>query len=271
MLLAQLYCLIHGIRFRLYSKGASFSSGLGWTEYFEPFCRESSSRFHQRYNVRCIGKSRVWDGYRMVRSLFALPMLTQDLWSKLRVPNDGPFDIEELGWSGLTLREALKRLLYMDWQYTEATKNSVDSLIFALPLSQPYIGFHIRGGDKSIEYPLVEARRYIEKAESITNIRRGFVLTDDYAIFHHLCTSYPHWFFFTLCQPSERGYFHKDLLKQSGDFIHEKHLKLFASVDVLAQSENFIGTFSSNPGMYMGLRMASEQCYGVDFNEWKVW
>ena len=74
-----------------------------------------------------------------------------------------------------------------------------------------------------------------------------------------------------MCAPEERGYFHQKFKKQSKEIIRAQHLRLFASMDILASSELFVGTFSSNPGMYLGMRMERDKTYSVDVPEWVIW
>ena len=63
----------------------------------------------------------------------------------------------------------------------------------------------------------------------------------------------------------------KKYLKQSKSIIRKQHIKLFASIDILASSDLFIGTFSSNPGMYLGMRMDVGKTYSVDVPNWMIW
>ena len=50
MVNAMLFCLAHHIQFQLYSDDANFGTGVGWREYFLPFCEEVHESFHQKYN-----------------------------------------------------------------------------------------------------------------------------------------------------------------------------------------------------------------------------
>ena len=50
MINAMLYCLARRIRFQLYSDDANYGTGVGWTEYFLPFCEEVHEPFHRLYN-----------------------------------------------------------------------------------------------------------------------------------------------------------------------------------------------------------------------------
>ncbi len=270
MLLAQLYCLDQGIRFRLYARGAQFSPE-GWTGFFEPFCTESSCTFHRHYNVRDIGRSRVWALYSRIRPLLGWPLLTQDVWIQLREPERLRYSLPFPGWEDISLRDALRELFRMIWRYNTATSEAVHALIQSLSMPEHYLGMHIRAGDKNTEHPLMEASVYIEKAEKVSSLRHAFVLTDDYDVFSHLSQHYPDWTFYTLCQPSEKGYFHRSLGAQGAEKVRDSHLRLLASSDILERSEHFIGTFSSNPGMNMGIRMQPGQCHGVDFENWRIW
>jgi hypothetical protein len=48
-------------------------------------------------------------------------------------------------------------------------------------------------------------------------------------------------------------------------------LKLLASIEIISNSKLFIGTFSSNIGMYMGMRMPSDKIISIDLPEWQIW
>ena len=50
MVNAMLFCFAHRIQFQLYSDDANFGTGVGWREYFLPFCEEVHESFHQKYN-----------------------------------------------------------------------------------------------------------------------------------------------------------------------------------------------------------------------------
>lgn len=52
MVSAILYCLKYGYRFKMYSKTGNFAYEKGWTDFFEPFCDETTFYLHHRYNAR---------------------------------------------------------------------------------------------------------------------------------------------------------------------------------------------------------------------------
>lgn len=67
----------------------------------------------------------------------------------------------------------------------------------------------------------------------------------------------------------ERGYYHQDFINKSAEEKSRELIKLFASIEMLRNSEMFIGTFSSNPGMFLG--MCKKEAYGVDYDHWLLW
>jgi hypothetical protein len=86
-----------------------------------------------------------------------------------------------------------------------------------------------------------------------------------------LKVSYPAWHFYTLCQINERGYYNSEFQEMNVQEKRKSHIRLFSSMVVLEKACDFIGTFSSNPGMFLGMRMLPENCHGIDFDEWRIW
>jgi len=277
MILAMVYCLENKLKFTLYSKDANFRIKDGWSDYFQLFCDEKKNPLHSIFNVRAERRFKS----QILNSIFFLlaksfsqtipnQLLTFELWNKVRtLPANKIYSFKEINLNG-NLREICYELVKMTWNYNSPTDIQIKELIQSLSLPEEYVGFHIRGGDKFIEAPLLEVNLYMEKASSLTTIKKAFVLTDDYTVIELLKQNYPDWEFFTLCKENERGYFHQNLKKESIDSKKEKFIKLFASMDILANSQIFIGTFSSNPGIYLGMRMEKEKIYSLDIPEWKI-
>jgi hypothetical protein len=198
-------------------------------------------------------------------------LLTQDVFVKAH--SQDPYEeieISSLGFIG-NFRSLCKILTDLTWRFNEKTQMGIDTMIKELNLPTEYIGFHIRGGDKFVEYQQMPVSLYIKRAETLSDIRSAFVLTDDYRIFYELMTSYPAWHFYTLCQPHEKGYYNSEF--QEMNIIEKKnsHIRLFSSMVVLEHAFHFFGTFSSNPGMFLGMRMLPGNCHGIDFDEWRIW
>ena len=300
MILAMLYCLDNRICFSLYSKNANFKTKDGWIDYFLPFCEEDFNENHIRFNyrmpfVRNTKSNSAFYNYcfnnfvnpfknsldpfrdRMKRLMYfrnttSFDFFTYNLWDKFRNYNlmTKDFDIPELGIVG-DLQTACSQLIDLTWKYNSLTKQKVDESIQSLNLPPEYIGFHIRKGDKELEFNSVEIEKYIIEAESATGIRKGFILTDDYRVITKLRSLFSNWQFFTLCGEEETGYLHREFLRKSLEFRSDSLIRLFSSMDILYKSKLFIGTFSSNPGMYLGMRRPKESCLGIDFPTWRIW
>ena len=147
----------------------------------------------------------------------------------------------------------------------------IDQLIASAGLTESYIGFHIRGGDKFNEDELYPVEQYFDQAVSRSACRNAFILTDDYRIIQGIQQKYPDWTIGTLCTDEEHGYYHQEFLKKDKDYIKRMTIRLFASIEILKRSEMVIGTFSSNPGMFLGMAMEEGKCFDVAGRDWQIW
>lgn len=295
----MLYCLENKICFSFYSKTANFGIKDGWNDYFLPFCEEDTNENHRRFNYRMpyvrntkTGNKtydywfnnyinpfkNLFDPFRermrkllYFRNSTPFDYFTYSLWDEFRSDKmmSKRFIIPELGIEG-DLQEACSLLINYTWKYNSMTSEKVGTLIRSVNLPKEYIGMHIRRGDKKIEYNLFNIEDYINKAESISSIRQAFILTDDYRVITQLKSRFINWQFFTLCGQDETGYVNKEFKLKDVEFRYQNLIKLFASMDILYKSNLFVGTFSSNPGMYLGMRRPKESSVGIDL-PWTIW
>ena len=287
MILAMLFCLVNRIKFILYSNDANFKHEKGWDDYFLPFCKSTTSPIHRYLNMRKHVnfsdiknfKSLKWfiKTYfffviaKLSKPFVSFDYYTQDVWGKIRtLDENAKYDIPDLGING-NLQEACSILVKLTWNFNVHTKNSVNALIASIQIPECYLGLHIRRGDKSTEADLLDTYKYVNKAKSLSNLRDVFVLTDDYQIIEDMQMEYKEFVFYTLCGKNEQGYFHENFIKQPKTIIRKSHEKLFASIEILNMAQLFIGTFSSNPGMFLGMRMPKSKVTGIDFDNWHIW
>lgn len=275
MLLAMLYCLDKKIRFELFSADANFRIEKGWEDFFLPFCPIVRDDFHSRYNYRWLKiyhphkKINVW----VRKKIKGLDLLTHDVWRLFKNENFAKkhFFIPELGIDGSIL-EALRVLHSIVWNYNPITEKKVIKIKNSIAIEKPYLAVHLRGGDKYTEHTVYSpedyAKRIQENANTNVNTKRAFILTDDYRLFLELESFLSDWKLSTTCKKDERGYDHQKFIQQSIDEKAEEHIKLFASMDILAEGEVFIGTYSSNPGMNIPMRM--EKHIGLDYANWQI-
>ncbi|GAA4352866.1 hypothetical protein GCM10023185_12940 [Hymenobacter saemangeumensis] len=284
MVLAMLYCLQQRIRFVLYSDRTHFALRDGWNDFFEAFPAATTFRLHRDYNLRpyIIGQSTEPRLQKLVKyrgivaaykALARVDYLTQDLWAFHRDPAfaQARFDLPELGWQDTPLLAAAQDLIRAFWRYNAQSAALVAEFRESVALPAAYVALHVRAGDKFTEAQLYDFREYMGPAAELAPGRQAFVLTDDYTVLEQLRAQYPGWQFHTLCEPTERGYFHRDFVRQSPQHKYRQHLKLFAGMDICAAATAFIGTYSSNPGMYLGMRMGEAKCHCLDFDQWLIW
>lgn len=274
MVLAMFYCLNQKIRFSLYDRDAWFSKE-GWTEFFEPFCQTVKKPVHQKINSRMgqpVNKFHRFVTRKIYKFFQPRVYLTHELWNHFRDTEltQQQFSLPELAVRG-SLREGCGELIKMIWRYNPETKACITNLVRQIDLTEKYIGFHIRGGDKFREDQLHPAADYFTKSIEVSDCRTAFVLTDDYRMIETIREMYPEWKIYTLCRQEERGYYHQEFMQRDKTWIRQQTLRLLASTDILARAEYFIGTFSSNPGMFMGMRMEPERCIDVDGRSWMIW
>lgn len=270
MVNAMLYCLARRIRFQLYSDDANFGTGIGWREYFLPFCEEMHESFHKQYNFHrppswrrilknsCHHKTVspiAWKLKSILKTIIGrliafgayreYVLFAQDVSED----PDKHYHIPELGING-SYYEAYGLLARMIWHlkpdilYQEA--------IYKGKLSVPplYDGIHIRGGDKITETELISGKRIMQVLNPKDNAC-VFVLTDDYRQYQELQSNYPHVHFLTLCQPEERGYLHKAFCQKSPKSRQEAIIRLLISVDMLLHSRSFVGSITTGPSVFI--------------------
>lgn len=277
MVLAIVYCLNGGTRFTLYSDDANFRKEKGWQDYFLPFCEEKHGKILRKYNLRDSDPFFVLSGFVnkmrfLVWRLFHRhTFLTFDIFQSIRTTSfeRARFSCKELGLNEITLRDFCREIVDMIYVFNEPTRLEIERITSGIGLHGDYVGFHIRGGDKIVEADYVHYSKYIEMAEMKTDTRNAFVLTDDYTVIEQLRRDYGNWNFYTLTNKDERGYYHQDFINKSAEEKSRELIKLFASIEMLRNSEMFIGTFSSNPGMFLG--MCKKEAYGVDYDHWLLW
>lgn len=270
MVNAMLFCLENKIEFKLYSEDANFGAGKGWNDYFIPFCEEVHEKFNHKYNFHRIPswkviikasinektfKNIIWKAkfscYHMASKLLCLyhykkkTLLTQDITFNAHKYYKFP----ELGIEGEYI-EVFNKISDMIWNFNEYTNNVLQEALKELNLPDKYASCQIRGGDKITEAQLISEEHYINKIKELGH-RNVFLLTDDYNIFKRLeetCTSIC---WSTLCDPNDTGYDNKKFCSSDKDFKRNKIAKLLSSVQILMNSDTFIGSITCGPSLFM--------------------
>ena len=273
MILFMAYCLQHQIRFTLYSDDANFARD-GWQAFFKPFCPECHEPFHHHYNHRLPNLS--WKN-ELLKLLQFLPKqylkrkyhfdyLTYELWDKAITlhQDDDPLRIPELGMDG-SIRDAVPTLLRIIWNFNDRTRSEIDQLMKTVPPESDFAGIQLRFGDKKIEAEIFEASRYLDLLKQHSDLRKAFIMTDDYETgFRQLKANYPGLEFSTLTPESDHGYSQAARDRQPETEKRSRFIMLFATVEILIRSRIFCGMFSSNPSRFVWMAKDYRDCLFVD-------
>jgi hypothetical protein len=254
----------------LYSKDATFTFGNGWTEYFEPFCPE----FKNDYIGKRISRDYI-NNHRdkhicYLYKIFTRNDILNDIYWYCRSGwfEHSHFCISELGIDG-DIRQAMKVIIPIVYRFNDKYTTIINQFIEDLNLPDEYISLHVRAGDKVTERKLITPQDYLEKAKLHSDCHNIFVATDDYRIFEQLRDNNPEYTFYTSTSPEEKGYDQDKFVQSSKDYVQHNLIEMFASIQVFLQSSLFVGTYSSNPGMFVGMQL-DERMIGMDFDKWLI-
>lgn len=278
MLLAYIYCLDNNIKFNLYSKDANFGFKDGWKDFFVPFVEESTLAYHSKLNFRSNVEFTYFKSKKLLREtklwklLSNTKYLTYEVFDSIKSTGflDKEFNIPEFSGKN-SLKELFAISIHKSWNYNERTKKIITDKISDLKLPASFVSIHIRGGDKRNEHKLFSVSEYIIKLKTVSDNLNLFIATDDFQNISSIMNSYPEYNCYYLCTEDKNGYDQKVFEKQQKQSIKNELYELFATVDILSQGECFIGTYSSNIGSFVSARRNFNNCFALDFEEWRVW
>jgi hypothetical protein len=272
MIFGMIYCLKYEYQFILYSGSSKFKIDKGWEDFFLPFCDSVDSSFHEKFNKRIHApkvKLKHYPKWYLFKLLNKGTYLTYDLFSLFFNPvfEKEQFDFPELGLKG-NLRDVSREFVKMIYRFNNGTTAKIAQLVAPLNLPAKYISINIRRGDKDTEFGFMPISDYIDIAARHSNLKDIFILTDDYTVIADLQSAYPDIHFYTLVNTNERGYVHDDFIKQGKAKKAEDMIKLFASLEVMRQSELAIGAYTTNPGIFLGMTMPEDKFISVQRSSW---
>jgi hypothetical protein len=274
MLSAILYCLENNIEFILFSKSWTARYDKGWGDYFLPFCKEYTNILFYRQSVFSIkGKERISNFVQ--KGILRNHYNAHDLWTKIRSSEimEQEFDIPELGIKG-DIYHAKRAILNMVLRFNNDIIKDRTAQSELLIQMKPYVSLHIRRGDKVTgnlkEADIVSLSKYVEQIEKIKpNISNVFIATDDYSVIEEFKKICPvDWQIITFCERNNKGYDEAGFLSKNSEETKTDMISLFNDLHFLAESEYFIGTYSSNIGRLIALIKGQDKCHSLDIKEW---
>ena len=272
MISAILYCLKYKYKFILYSKDANFATKYGWNDYFLPFCEETNLFLHSIFNKR-ISKPILSKNkkllYKIYRYLNNNTYFTFDLWDNFYSKDfdNEFFDIPELNIKG-DLRIASASIVEMIYKFNISTQKKIDIKIKEISLPDNFVSMQIRRGDKNTEWTFLPIEAYFETLTKKTISRNLFVLADDYLTICEIKKKYLKWNVFSLTEPQERGYIHSDFIRLSKMDKEKQIINLLSSIEIIRCSNLFVGTFTANTGLFIGMSMPFEKVISIQKKNW---
>lgn len=268
LLLAMLYALQYKYRLVLCSKDSPFFANQGMSKFFVPVIPETKNHLLNKI-VRRELENGITSKLGSIYKLFNQNIYSSDIFwfTHSNWFANMKFSIPELGING-DIKDAMRILIPLIYNFNPSYRQKIDDYRKTIKIDGSYVGFHVRCGDKRTEREIIEPQKYIELVKEKTSIRQGFVFTDDYEAFEILKKTYPEWTLYTSCMPSESGYSNASFSNENESTKEKELIKMFASIDILLKSDIFVGSFSSNPGLFIALQKKDCNMIGVDFDKW---
>ncbi|EHQ28254.1 hypothetical protein [Mucilaginibacter paludis] len=272
MVFAIIYCLKYHYQFILFTGISQFTIDKGWKDFFEPFADTVNSSFYRRFNRRLTAKKikiRHYPQWYTFKFLNKETYLSHQLFHFYTIGKfyQEQFDFPELGIKG-NLKEVSREIVKMIYRFNAVTETEIKKNMSNLKLPAKYAAMHVRKGDKDTEFEFMPNVTYINKLEELSDLKHVFVFTDDYTVIEFLQKGYPHIHFYTLVNPNERGYIHSDFTKLNRSKKRADLIKLFTSIEIMAAAEITIGAYTTNPGIFLSMRMPEDSFVSIQGSFW---
>lgn len=269
MVLAMIYCIENSMQFQLCSKNASYSSD-GWLDFFEPFTVHLADKFNLKFNWRAY-RFPAFDGAFLDQVMrkrgIENTLLTQHIWDQLRDEAFYPFDRQiTTPYTEGRLGEVASNIVEIIWRLNSRTKMKVDELLSSIEIPKNYVAMHIRRGDKNSEYVYTQISTYFEELDGIAQAKNLpiFIGSDDHTVLKEIKDTYPEKKIFHFHFPDNLGFSMNKFSKNSKKGKYDQIIRLLADIELMGKSDVFIGTPSSNVGLFIAVLRCWKQTYGFD-------
>jgi len=274
MVYAILYCLKYKYKFILYSREANFRINKGWEDFFEPFCHTTDTILLNRLNTRTTAPSlnrKQKIQYKLFKLFYPNTLLTYQLWPYFFCPafEKETFVIPELGING-SLRDAARIIVNMIYRPNRILKTDVQNTLDNLQLPNEYISINVRRGDKNTEFDYVSIETFINAIKEKSKCKNLFIFTDDYSVIEELnvINTIEQYKLYYLVNKDDRGYVHKNFGKLKITEKYSNLLKMFTSVEIMSNAQISFGSFTNNPGFFLGMRMSEDKFVSLQKSIW---
>jgi len=283
LIIAVIYCLENNKRFVLYSENGLYCNDM-WLDFFLPFTEHAKYSFQDngaRISGSLLQKSSLnknevtdvtkflEDGVRNDVSVFSTliwPFIKRKI---IYIPSyqfKSQFLSENIIHAGY-------RIIQSIWHFNPVAHKKVLKIKQSLKIQTPYVGLHIRRGDKHTEVVFKSVEEYLIKVNKITKQLNFpvFIATDDQRVLNEIKKISPKRPLYYFQYPERNGFDMADFSSLNKEHQNDNIIQLLAEVDMLINADLFVGTFTSNVGMFIAMARDGKEIYGVDTEEWRIW
>jgi hypothetical protein len=283
MIMAMIYCYENKIKFKLYSIDTLYCDDL-WNDFLNQFTDKVTHPFHQVYNGRDaeIVKKSDFDGpeFRDIRQYLDREFpdqeicLTQNIWPHFRNHKiyGSHHHVDTNVFRGYMINVG-HQIINAIWSFTSRTRADVRYIKKSIRIDTPYAGLHIRRGDKLREAKFKPLQDYLKIVDTVTKQENFpvFVATDDQRVIEDIKKLSPKRPVYHFVFPENNGFDMDKFSVLNKQQQKQQIIQLLAEVEMLIEAQLFVGSFTSNVGMFVGMARDGREIYGVDTNGWVVW
>lgn len=247
-------------------KGRGFSLGEGWGDYFMNLFPTKRTRISDLLNRHVYpANSYIPDRVSRMAHAATRRLLRADLlqFDPLRLPER--LTVRELG-VDLGWWDACKLCIDLMWEMRPEVAEAVARTRLGFRIEQPYIGLHVRRGDKRSESSYVPLEAYVRKIVEIANPPRTVVIaSDDAAESERLAALMERSFDVrSLASASDRGYDQARFNALPARQRWERTVRFIAELEILRDAEVLLVTTSSNVGAFLQYARAGRGIINVE-------
>lgn len=271
---------MHDLEFNLVSAYANISTGIGWNEYFQPFCKEvkTPSLFFRLWPPVFIAK--------ILNLLFRLQIklmygfrsqINVSIWQNICNPafEQGMFSSSKYGYMNVSSYEAMHIVLKQIWQPNDDFKKAMHAESEKYKSIDSCFAVHLRNGDKvsgfTKEADAVDAYTLSDYISSLNlHFSELYILSDDYdkmLEFSNLFVEKP---FSTHCDENQKGYSNFDFNWLPAHLRKKEITRLLLTIDIAVNAKYFIGPYSSNLSKVIYLLRNGKGCYNSEMQPFKI-
>ena len=278
---AILYAEMHDLEFNLVSAYSNISTGIGWNEYFQPFCKEvrTPSLFFRVWPPVFIAKIFNLMFRLQIKLMYGFrSKINVSIWDDIcnRGFEQGKFSSSKYGYKNVSAYEALHIVLKKIWQPNDDLNKLILAESEKYKNIQDCFAVHLRNGDKvsgiTKETDAVDASLLHEYMTSLDlDFSELYILSDDYDKMLEFTKFFIEKPFSTHCDENQKGYSNIDFNWMPGHLRKNEITRLLVTIDFAVKAKYFIGPYSSNLSKLVYLLRNGQGCYNSEMQPFRIY